>query len=382
MLKTKALTAGLLMAVASTASAAPYGYFDARSVAMGNVSVATGGLTTAALANPAMLASNPMDEKFVFHIGVGVAAIENGDVVDSIDEIDEIEAQLNSQLAAADTAGAAATMEKQRLLLLELTKPGTNALLDGNANTALVYSGDDYTFAFSFKGRVTAGVGLRNPTDLGLPITVANVAGLDPSVDVLANAVLTQEIGLSISRKLTLAGMDFSIGLRPKTVSVESADYLVSTNNDVELGDASDNTQDLGSFTSFDGGIVLEISDSMNVGLYAENIMSKTLTTAPTMISPTSRNIEFDTKLRAGVSYQNEFVTVAADLDLTESDPILDESASKVLALGVEFDLGDIVQLRAGYQTNTAGDSNDDDLLSAGVGLWLGFNLDVAAVLS
>ena len=387
MLKRKLMVAGLLSAMTTTASAAPYGYFDARSLGMGNTSVATGGLTTAANANPAMLAANEMNETFVFHLGVGVAAIDNGNVIETVDDIEDLETLFDNQIASNDLFGAVDTVEQQRQLIVSLTQPGTSAVLDANANTALVYNGGDFTYALNYKARGTAAVGFRNAQGLDTVISVANVANLeasnlDPSIDVRAQAVLTQELGVSIARNFSLMGMDLSIGVRPKNVSVEVADYLVNSNDNVDLGDVSDNTQDLGSFVTADAGVVLGVADSLQLGVFAENLIPKTLNTSPTVVSPVSRKIEFDTKLRAGVSYHNELLTVAADLDLTETDPILDESGSKMFALGVEVDLGDIVQLRGGYQTNVASESKEDDLLSAGIGLWLGFTLDIAVVAS
>lgn len=73
-------------------------------------------------------------------------------------------------------------------------------------------------------------------------------------------------------------------------------------------------------------------------------------------------------------------VTLAADMDLTERKPILTENPSKSMSIGAEFDAFNTVQIRAGYQTNLASGSTDPDLLSVGLGLWLGFNLDVAVV--
>ncbi len=56
MIKRSLLSAGLLAAsLFNNAYALPYGFYDARSVGMGNVSVATGGITTAALSNPGPL---------------------------------------------------------------------------------------------------------------------------------------------------------------------------------------------------------------------------------------------------------------------------------------------------------------------------------------
>ena len=58
MKKRSLLFSGLMLAGMTSAYALPYGFNDARSVAMGNVSVATGGVTTAAFSNPAMLMVN------------------------------------------------------------------------------------------------------------------------------------------------------------------------------------------------------------------------------------------------------------------------------------------------------------------------------------
>ena len=51
-----------------------------------------------------------------------------------------------------------------------------------------------------------------------------------------------------------------------------------------------------------------------------------------------------------------------------------------MFSVGAELNTFEVFQLRAGYQTNTASGSNDPDLLSFGVGLWLGFHLDAAVV--
>ena len=136
-----------------------------------------------------------------------------------------------------------------------------------------------------------------------------------------------------------------------------------------------DSSQDLGSLFTIDAGAVINFSDSFRVGIVAKNLISDTLTAGTT-------SIDFDTKIRVGAAYKNSFLTVAADMDLTEDDPILLEDPNKMLAVGLELNAWEIMQLRAGYQTNLASDSTADDLLSAGVGFWLGFNLDIAAVVS
>ncbi|MCW8909189.1 MAG: conjugal transfer protein TraF, partial [Gammaproteobacteria bacterium] len=107
----------------------------------------------------------------------------------------------------------------------------------------------------------------------------------------------------------------------------------------------------------------------------AKNLISETFAAGGT-------SMEFDTKMRVGAAYNTDWFTIAVDMDLDETDPILVEDPSKMLGVGIEVNAWDFMQLRAGYQTNMASGATADDLISAGIGLWLGFNLDIAAVVS
>ncbi|HEX5637223.1 MAG TPA: conjugal transfer protein TraF, partial [Gammaproteobacteria bacterium] len=102
-MNSKKLLLGAVIAAATTgAQAAPYGFFDARSVAMGNVSVATGNIAIAGLSNPAMLMMNESDDSFALLIpAVGVQVIDNGGMQDLVDEFqvlyDQFEASPSTQ---------------------------------------------------------------------------------------------------------------------------------------------------------------------------------------------------------------------------------------------------------------------------------------------
>jgi hypothetical protein len=59
-----------------------------------------------------------------------------------------------------------------------------------------------------------------------------------------------------------------------------------------------------------------------------------------------------------------------------------DELKTQYLAVGAEFNAFDFAQLRVGARKNVASgipDGAKDTALTAGVGFWLGFNLDLAA---
>ena len=185
---------------------------------------------------------------------------------------------------------------------------------------------------------------------------------------------MAQEIGFAAATRMSLAGMEIAIGVRPKTVSLEAVDIQESIST-VEIGDLVDeSSQDLGSFTTLDAGVVLRVLDSISVGLVANNLLDETKTTSG------ATAIDFETHLRAGIAYHNAFMTVAADMDLTEIEPVLFEDKSQMMAVGVELNALDFMQIRVGYQTNMASGATQPDLFSAGLGFWLGFHLDVAVV--
>ena len=388
MKKRSLLFSGLMLAGVTSAYALPYGFSDARSVAMGNVSVATGGVTTAAFSNPAMLMVNETDETFALHIGAGAVFIEDGGITDDIDEFQAIADQIDSivQNDFSNTAAMLNALNAQTAVLDNLS--GDSLIGRGTPNVALVYGGDSFSVAVTAGGEAYASgvINVANTVtilesdiiaDLGDDGTLNDSlnVGYIPSADLKAIGVITQEIGVSIASNVTLLGMDISFGIKPKVISAEAIDTSLTIDT-VDVEDIIDDSrQDLGSFTTLDAGVAIGVTESIRVGVVAKNLISETLTV-------NTSEIDFDTQLRVGVSYNTSFMTVAADMDLIESDPIQTEDANKMLALGVELNAFDFVQLRAGYQTNMASGASADDLISAGVGLWLGFNLDIAAVIS
>lgn len=360
------VAASLIAASVSTASAAPYGFFDARSVAMGNTSVATGGLSTAAFANPAMLAINESDDTFALILpAFGVQAIDNGGVVDNLDEFQALYDQW-------DPASPDLTLLDQ-LDTLAAESQGDSLIGNATINTALVYSGDSFSIAASFRayGQASAGVDNYVSADPAIPSL--------PTADFIVIGYVAQEVAVSIASSFKFLGMKIAWGVTPKTVSLESIDSIVG----IDLADTSNiidfTAEDLGSFSTVDAGLVIQVFDSLSAGIVAKNLIEESVTTN------SLNELNFNTQLRAGVSYHNDWVTIAADMDLVENDPISPstfEDPSQMMAVGAEFDVFDILQLRAGYQTNIASGATEPDLISAGVGLWLGFNLDISAVVA
>jgi len=332
MLKRSLLTASLIAVSISNVHALPYGFYDARSVAMGNVSVATGGITTAALSNPGMLSVNENDDTFAMLLpAIGVQAID-----EQVEILQELE--------------------------------GASLIAAVIPNAAFVYSGDSFTMGVTLRANAVVSAGL---TDVVIP-TLANP--VEPDAVVRALGVAITEIGVPIGTDFSFSGMQLSVGVTPRFMQVEVIEYSERLSTiDVENIPDQD-SEDLGSFTTFDAGVTLNIVNTFRVGLVAKNLIEETKTTR------LGTNINFETQYRVGAAFDAGFMRIAADLDLTEIKPIAFENPSKSFSVGAEFDAFSVAQLRVGYQTNLASGATDPDLLSVGVGFWLGFNLDVAVV--
>ena len=81
----KILAVILMSALAQTVQAIPF-TFEARSLSMGGVSVATADLATAAWANPAMLTNQPVEDDWSLLIGFGVFVRDDDDLESDIDD--------------------------------------------------------------------------------------------------------------------------------------------------------------------------------------------------------------------------------------------------------------------------------------------------------
>ena len=80
---------------------------------------------------------------------------------------------------------------------------------------------------------------------------------------------------------------------------------------------------------------------------------------------------------------REEAEDVALDADLNENDPVGFESPSQMIALGLEFNIFNFLQLRTGYLHNLKAAANIDEpgSYTAGVGLNVfGVHVDAAAM--
>ena len=342
------LVTSTLAALSSTTMAAPFAIYDARSAGMGGTGVASAHISSAPFYNPAMLAAQRDEEDFALLLGAGVAAQDNNDLLDDLEAFDT--AYSASDAAAAQTAITSAS--------------GKQLSIQGAGYIALGVTGETWSFAGSSNAYVQANVGV-----------------IEDLVDVL-NSELTftgvevTETGISIARKFG----NLSVGITPKIQDVTSYDANTDIANNSDIGDIIDvatttGKTEHGSTTNLDIGVAYKLTENWKVGAVMRNALSEDYTTI------LSKKVTLDPQTRAGIAYTGETITFAVDYDLAKNDPIITGGEeTQYLNAGVELDLLDFLQLRAGMSTNTA-NSASEDVYSLGLGFTiLAAQLDIAAV--
>ncbi len=89
----------------------------------------------------------------------------------------------------------------------------------------------------------------------------------------------------------------------------------------------------------------------------------------------------FKPQLRAGMSYHTSMSTIAIDMDITKNDPLGLDEETQYIGAGIEFNLIDTLQVRAGFKQNRLATvtSKDKNITSYGLGFSpFGIHLDLA----
>ena len=372
-LENKILSIVVLSVLSQVAYAIPFA-FEGRSLAMGGVSVATADLATAAWANPAMLTNQRPDDDFSLLIGVGAFLRDNDDLLTDIDDFQAADDRLRAAQNEGDAAGVIQATNDMANIITGID--GKNMAADVSGVAAMGIAFDSFAMAISIRADA---IGAGTVTNLSQ--TPAEV--LDPTKNILnLEGVIATEYGLSLAKKFWWFDRKVSIGIKPKMVDLQAFTYRESIRTIDGLDSVFDQGKksDLGTFTSFDLGAAIDLSDSFRLGLNIRNLLTDEFELG-------GQTLNFDTEARIGVAYHNRWLTVAIDYDLIENEPLLanevfDGLKTQYIAAGAEFNVFDFAQLRVGASKNLASGISGgakDVAYTAGVGFWLGFNLDIAA---
>ncbi len=373
-IQSKILSVVVLSVCSHSAFSIPF-TFEGRSLGMGGVSVATADLATAAWANPAMLTRQRPNDDFSLLIGVGAFVRDDDDLISDIDDFQAADNRRKTAQTAGDVPGEVAAALDMVNIVAGID--GKDMAVDASGVAAVGMAFDKFAMALSIRADA---IGAGTVTNLSQ--TPAQV--VDPNFNILnLEGVIATEFGVSFAKKFRFYNKRVSLGIKPKLVDLQAFVYRDAILNTNSLGDVFDNGKksDLGTFTSFDLGAAVELTDSLRLGLNIRNLLTDEFDLGGTKLN-------FDTNTRIGIAYHNRMMTVAVDYDLTENKPLLanpvfDDLKTQYLAVGAEFNAFSFAQLRVGARKNVASGISSgakDTALTAGVGFWLGFNLDIAAV--
>ena len=375
-LKNKILSVVTLSALSQVAYAIPF-TFEGRSLGMGGVSVATADLATAAWANPAMLTNQRPDDDFSLLIGAGAFVRDNNDLLTDIDNFQAADDRLQAAKAAANPQDILEASTDMLAIIQDID--GKNMAADVSGVAAMGFAFDSFAMAISIRADA---IGAGTVTNLSQNITEVD----DDTKNILnLEGVIATEFGLSFARDFQFFERKLSIGIKPKIVDLQAYTYRESILTIDGLDTVFDQGQksDLGTFASFDLGAAIDLSDSFRLGLSIRNLVTDEVDLA-------GQTLNFETEARIGVAYHNRLLTVAIDYDLIENEPLLanevfDGLKTQYIGVGAEFNVFDFAQLRIGASKNLASGISDgakNIAYTAGVGFWLGFNLDIAATLN
>ncbi len=189
----------------------------------------------------------------------------------------------------------------------------------------------------------------------------AGSLSLKSTVEIIAIAI--SEVAISISREFTIMDRQVAIGITPKLQRIDAYDYVVSVEDESDTGDISDNgVEDTGFNLDIGASTKFGAQEQGTVGVVIKNLISRDVTTLNNNV------VSIAPQIRLGAAYQAlGWVNLAADLDLTENEPVAFENATQFLSLGAEADVFGFLQLRTGFRSNLA--ASGQDVMSFGVGL-------------
>ncbi|TVZ37217.1 F plasmid transfer operon protein TraF [Alteromonadaceae bacterium 2753L.S.0a.02] len=388
-----ALAAGIaLLGVPRSAQALSYGIYEPRGLAMGGTGVAVASFHQAQYYNPALLALNDesentsRDSRFVFPNIVLQIDDAAQDIVDAADdnlqENLELAVQAYNANPSQTTAGDVATRARdlQRLLLdlgnkqvdgelvagLSVSVP---SLLEGGAfflNSRSISVADSSIPAADFallESYISALETVASGGDLStIPPELLDANGnlIDPTDSFNSSAQITAysifEWGVSLSKQFDFFGQGLAVGVTPKVLRV------LAINDSTDFGDDElEFDSDEQSYLSMnaDLGVAFQLFENYRIALAAKDLIPEKFTTS------SGAELQIKPRMRMGLAYVHDYVSVGLDYDLGENEPTAFEAATQDASFGLEISPWSFLDLQLGYRQDLTGFR--EDTMSGGV---------------
>jgi len=333
------------------AQALPFVSFDARTAALGGVSV-TGGARNAAFYNPALAAATEDDVDWLLTLpGAGQGIADPNDLEDGLDTF-----QLEAKKLETDNSQAN----------IDSTTNSLNSLTDSVYNEQEIITIMAAIPSANFAGAVYLSYQTyySAKTDVGTPNLGANPPDYASSLEHKAVNIIEQ--GVTLANYLDNPNYVFSdlkIGMTFKLMLFETYAYTEDIQDaSIEL-DTNNIRHKSGDF-NFDLGIAKEFG-VWKMGLVVKNVLSQ-----DTHYGDTDEVFTIGPQVRAGFAYRSRRNMLGIDVDLTKNDEIVDYGETQYAALGWEIAVFRALRFRLGYKHNLIGDKLGT--YSGGLGIMLG----------
>ena len=344
----------------TSAFALPFGVYDARTMAMGGVGVATGA-RNAVFNNPALLST--ADEIHEWSLILPTVGRQ-------LDDTDELKDNLENFKRAANVLDATNNLANQNAVQATLDA------IDGSQYRKT----NNVSFMLAIPSRILSGAVFLNSYEIS---NVQPIIGGDDLTIPTYNSTLAHrgvriiENGVSAAKILDAESgwmENMAIGFSAKFLLIKTYGYTEALRAaDLDINGATGTN---GSQFAVDVGVLKEFG-VWKVALVAKNVLPGKYT-----YGSSNDEMKIDPQIRAGFAYKSRRSVLELNLDLTENEPIGFDTPSQIAAIGWEWQPWDSFAFRAGYYKNLIEpetNANTSGVTSLGIGLIIsGLHIDVA----
>ncbi len=349
---------------------------------------------TSSLSNPALLTKFDNDDDVFFSLNLGIMASDQYDVIDTAGDISDNLDQLVDDIDAIQFQNFQSTGEIVNYYD-DLNQQVDDIITDfksidekivkvrNGINLQIIIPNKYLSFGLFTNqyGRVGGSMDYSEGDE-----QILNDAVLTGELDLNDLESSTLAVGYSIAEvgfmaaypAIKHANYDLSVGakLKYQRVDLYYNRVLISDfdDDDFEITDDSNTTDESG--TNVDLGLYISWGEARqwHAALVTNNLMEQA-------VHHIEQDLSFTLESSAtfGLSYQNNWISLATDIDLTDREHFAALAPSKYAGVGAEFRFYEHIQFRLGYRTDL--NDIDDDIYTAGVGIspWDVFAIDIAA---
>ena len=355
---------------------------------------------TSALSNPALLTKFDNDDDVFFSLNVGIMASDKYDVVDTAeiiadnldilaDDINNIQFQSFQSIAQAQNYYDDLNQQVDTIVSDFEKIDGKVVKVRNGLNFQIVIPNKYLSFGMFTNqyGRVGGLMDYDENDALLLDNAVDScINAMNCNLDLNDLQSATVAVGYSIAEAGVMAAYsvvkhenyDFSVGTKVKYQRVDLYYNRVKISDfeddDFEISDDENITDESGGNIDFGLYVAWGEERQWHAALVSNNLMKQT-------VHHIEQDITFTLKSSTsfGLSYQNEWLSLATDIDLTDREQFASLAPSKYAGAGAEFRFYQHIQFRLGYRTDL--NDVDDDIYTAGIGIspWDVFAVDIAA---